>query len=545
LREGLLSVLKVLRSSRGWGKFRRSRGAMIALWIIAVYVAVGAWVWAMEGLAWAGERSGAFKLGEVSVLGALLPEKTQERIGPRWLPGLGVGQAAIRREDQADFLFKLANEAIRSAERVSPTAENAPQLREEALRRAQLGERTLTDVSLEQLQALRAEAKSKFDRLDDAKRLVAGATKVQTELTALNAMLVSPLSADLAKQRADTAAQIEQVMFELEDFAKIGEGVSRARPEVKLPLLPGPAMLDALQRAADRVRAGEGPVVDVEIARKLVESLRQQATAQLEASNPLTVSALDDIEPAIERLFPSPSGASGAVYGLRTALGTDAQGRSILVRGVYSAKIALQVGVVVAIISVLFGSLLGAAAAYYGGWIDSAVTWLYSTLSSLPQLVLLAVVAFMFLGSDFERSLVPVYVALCSTFWIGPCRVIRGEVLKIKQLEFAQAATVIGFGRLYILIRHVLPNTLHLMFINFSLLFIGAIKSEVILTFLGLGVKDGASWGLMISQAAPEVINGYFWQLGTATVLMLVLVLAFNVVSDALQDAFDPRHVGS
>ncbi len=81
------------------------------------------------------------------------------------------------------------------------------------------------------------------------------------------------------------------------------------------------------------------------------------------------------------------------------------------------------------------------------------------------------------------------------------------------------------------------------MLINFSLLFIAAIKGEVILTYLGLGIKNGTSWGIMIEQSRPEVINGFFWQIGTATVLMFGLVLAFNILSDALQDAFDPKHV--
>ena len=106
-----------------------------------------------------------------------------------------------------------------------------------------------------------------------------------------------------------------------------------------------------------------------------------------------------------------------------------------------------------------------------------------------------------------------------------------------------QAAKAIGFSRFTILLRHVLPNTLHLMFINFSLLFIAAIKFEVVLSFLGLGVKAGPSWGRMIGEATQEVINGNFWQIGAATLLMFVLVLAFNILSDALQDAFDPKHV--
>jgi peptide/nickel transport system permease protein len=140
--------------------------------------------------------------------------------------------------------------------------------------------------------------------------------------------------------------------------------------------------------------------------------------------------------------------------------------------------------------------------------------------------------------------LIPVYTAFCLTFWIGPCRIIRGEVLKLRELEYVQAATAVGFGRMHILLKHILPNTAHLMFINFSLLFIGAIKAEVILSFLNLGVKNEPSWGVMIQQAKQEVISGFFWQIGAATLFMFILVLAFNVLSDALQDAFDPKHVG-
>jgi peptide/nickel transport system permease protein len=239
-----------------------------------------------------------------------------------------------------------------------------------------------------------------------------------------------------------------------------------------------------------------------------------------------------------------PTGFSGALYTLKLSLGTDSSGRSIFIRSLYSAKIAIQVGGVVALAAVLIGAILGSLAGYYGGWVDASVTWLYSTLSSLPQLVLLGVITFMFLGTKVEGSLIPVYIALTLTFWIGTCRVIRGEVLKLKELEYVQAGKAIGFNRLYILRKHVLPNTMHLLFINFSLLFIGAIKTEVVLTYLGLGIKDGSSWGRMISDSAPEVVSGFFWQISAATVFMLVLVLAFNVLSDALQDAFDPKHVG-
>ena len=227
-----------------------------------------------------------------------------------------------------------------------------------------------------------------------------------------------------------------------------------------------------------------------------------------------------------------------------TWLGTDRQGRSILLRALYSIKVAVQVGLVAAFVSVLIGTILGGIAAFFGGWVDHVIVWLYSMFSAIPYIVLLMVLASMFLGCSVENTLIPVYVSFCMTFWIGPCRVIRGEVMKLRELEYVQAATTLGFGRFRVLLRHVLPNTAHLMFINFSLLFVGAIKAEVILSFLNLGVKNQPSWGVMISQAKQEVIGGFFWQIGAATFFMFVLVLAFNILSDALQDAFDPKHVG-
>ena len=248
------------------------------------------------------------------------------------------------------------------------------------------------------------------------------------------------------------------------------------------------------------------------------------------------------------------------VRNFKLFLGTDRQGRSILLRALYSIKVAVQIGMVTAIVSVFLGSLLGAAAGYFGGAVDYLVTWLYTTFASIPNLILLVLLAYVFSEwpwfqtfsanppdwlSWVNFNLLPVYVAFCATFWIGPCRLVRGETLKIKNLEYVHAARTLGLSPITILRRHILPNTVHLMLINFSLLLIGAIKSEVILSFLGLGVKSGASWGIMIRDAGSgqEVINGFFWQIGAATAFMFVFVLAFNILSDALQDAFDPKHV--
>lgn len=308
------------------------------------------------------------------------------------------------------------------------------------------------------------------------------------------------------------------------------------------------------------IQLGQYQVVDK--SPEELEAIIEQANVlmdKLKSSENLDVDpdmwpTLEKLESKTAELVAPLTGWSRFIQNAAVCLGTDAQGRSIFFRAVYSIKVALLIGVVVAAFSVIVGALLGAAAGYFGGWVDHLVNWVFSVFSSIPGLVLLVVIAYAFtdfdvnlFGTEFKlgKSLFPVYVALGMTFWVGTCRVIRGETMKLKQLEYVQAARTAGFGSFRILTRHVLPNTAHLMLINFSLLLIGAIKSEVILSYLGLGVKDQPSWGIMIRDAGAngDVISGFFWQIGTATVFMFVLVLAFNILSDALQDAFDPKHL--
>jgi peptide/nickel transport system permease protein len=217
-------------------------------------------------------------------------------------------------------------------------------------------------------------------------------------------------------------------------------------------------------------------------------------------------------------------------------LGTDRQGRDILLRTLSSAKVALGVGFVSAFVSVTIGTALGALAGWFRGWIDGLVVWLYSTMESVPSILLLMALAYV-----AGKGLGGVYLAFIMTFWTGPCRVVRGEVLKLREAEFVEAARALGYGDVKILLRHVVPNTIHLVVVNFALLFVGAIKSEVILSYLGLGVQGQPSWGTMIDQARAELINGFFWQIGAASIAMFILVLAFNVFADALEAAFDPR----
>ena len=223
-------------------------------------------------------------------------------------------------------------------------------------------------------------------------------------------------------------------------------------------------------------------------------------------------------------------------------LGTDRQGRSILVRAIASINVAVSVGFVAGVLAIAIGTLLGSMAGYFGGRVDDAVVWLYSTMESIPYLLLLLVLSYS-AAHVFGKGIMTIYVAFGATFWVGPCRVIRGEAIKLREMDFVQAALSLGPSRLRVLLVHIVPNVAHLAFVYFSLVFIGAIKAEVILSFLGLGVQDQPSWGIMIDQSRAEIAIDLYWQLGAATAFMFLLVLAFNIFTDALQDALDPRNV--
>lgn len=510
------------------------------MWIIGAYLLLAGWIWLMEGVNWLGKQTEMWDLSSRPLLGMFLPEKTLERVGPAQVAGFGLEQSVRERTNHADWMVKFVGGALQDVDRLGEDSELTPV---QVLARARLAERRIADKPPEQIRAWHAEANKHLADIDKVRRSANAMALVKLRKETLRERLKEAGSIDPGSDEAASYAErllnaTEDLQFAVEDAV---EALPADDPLAKLDLGPLQTAVDSLLDAAEGATPEQiAALVPVE----WMEQLDRGDDERERAIDRRVEEPLVKIEGLVERLIPKPEGFTRLLYDFKMSLGTDRQGRSIMIRSLYSAKIAVQVGAIVALVSVIFGSLLGSAAAYYGGWIDHAVIWLYSSLSSLPQLVLLAVLSFMFIGSDVEKTLIPVYAAFCLTFWIGPCRVIRGEVLKIRQLEYAQAATAIGFDRPYILLRHIIPNTAHLMFINFSLLFIGAIKSEVILTFLGLGIKEGSSWGIMISQSQPEVVNGFFWQIGAATVFMLVLVLAFNIVSDALQDAFDPKHVG-
>jgi len=243
-------------------------------------------------------------------------------------------------------------------------------------------------------------------------------------------------------------------------------------------------------------------------------------------------------------------GAAYAPPSWQNPFGTDIFGRSVLLKTIYSAKTSLTVAFVAAMISIGIGLPLGAIAGYFGKWVDEFIVWVYSTLESVPYILLILAFAFVLkdkvltlpgIGSVPLTGITAVYLAIGLTSWVGLCRLIRGEVIKHKQRDYVMAAKAFGASDLYIIFRHIVPNVFHLVIIEFSLRFVGFIQAEVTLSFLGLGAKDQPSWGVMIDDARQELGRGVWWQMAAATAAIFIISLALNIVGDALRDALDPK----
>lgn len=218
-------------------------------------------------------------------------------------------------------------------------------------------------------------------------------------------------------------------------------------------------------------------------------------------------------------------------------LGTDLFGRDVLARAAHGTITSLIVGSVGTGIAVFIGTFLGALAGYFGGKIDDFVVWFYSTLDTIPYILLLVSFAFI-----MEPGIRTICLAIGLTSWVGLCRIVRGEFIKHRDHEYVQSARAMGASDARRIFLHILPNISHLILINFSISFVNVIKSEVILSYLGLGVEPGTpSWGMMISDAKLELARGVWWGLFAATIFMFFLVLSFNLFNDALRDALDPK----
>lgn len=207
-------------------------------------------------------------------------------------------------------------------------------------------------------------------------------------------------------------------------------------------------------------------------------------------------------------------------------LGNDIFGRDILSRGLHAGFTAMMIGFGSATIAVCLGGVLGVIAGYYEGWIGRIVVIAFTVLESIPYILILAALAFV-LGQGVHN----VYVSIGLTSWVLVCRLVRTECLKMKSADYILAAKSFGAGDGIVLFKNVLPNLKNILWSQFLIIFVFAIKVEVLLTFLGLGVEPGApSWGYMLDEARQEVTQGFWWSFICATVMTSSFVLALHVI---------------
>lgn len=274
---------------------------------------------------------------------------------------------------------------------------------------------------------------------------------------------------------------------------------------------------------------------------------------QKRASEPLAPVVLADGSELTEYAPPSLSEFPARI------LGTDILNRSVFYRALLGCRTALLIAALTGTVALAIGVTLGVLAGYFGGVVDDVVNWLIATLSAVPWILLVLALGFVLRGMDINllgllgrepdgtASYVPipelaiVILAMGLTDWVGVCRLIRAEVLKQRSLDYVAAARALGLSQPRILFRHILPNTLHLVIITFTLGAVGYVQAEVALTFLGIGITDAPSWGRMIDDAKLELLRGVWWQFAAATVAIAALCLSLSLLGDTLRDILDPR----
>ena len=236
-------------------------------------------------------------------------------------------------------------------------------------------------------------------------------------------------------------------------------------------------------------------------------------------------------------------GKQGAAAGPAARLatlpfGADKWGHDVIKKTIKGGETSIVVGLVAAFLAVGLGTLFGALAGYFGGWVDDGFNWFYSIFTSIPAILMILAVAAVLQ----QKGVMTIVLILALTGWTGPFRLIRAEYMKHKAREYVLAADAIGASHWRKMFSHIFPNVSHVALVQMSILVVGFIKAEVILSYLGFGVPVGVvSWGSMLNEAQNELILGKWWQLSAAASAMALLVTAFSLFTDALRDALDPK----
>ena len=198
-----------------------------------------------------------------------------------------------------------------------------------------------------------------------------------------------------------------------------------------------------------------------------------------------------------------------------------------------------MIGAIANLISMPIGIFLGIAAGFYKKWVDDIIQYCYSILATIPSIILLIALLLI-----FGKGVLQISFALGITGWVGLCRLLRGETFRHRESAYCQAAQALGQSNINIIFRHILPNVMHLIIINFVLGFSGIVLMESTLSYLGVGVPIGTpSWGVMIDSARMELSRDpmVWWNIGAATFALFFLVLSLNLLGDSLRRAFDPK----
>ena len=231
--------------------------------------------------------------------------------------------------------------------------------------------------------------------------------------------------------------------------------------------------------------------------------------------------------------------------------GTDSVGRDVFNRIIYGGQISLFIGLMAVILEVTLGTLIGGAAAYYGGWVDAILMRFTEAMLAIPSLFLLIVLA-KFIGRNigqvnifgrtFSGSIGIVILVIGITSWMYLARIVRANVLSLKELDYISASKALGASNRRVFFNHLVPNTLGAIIVASTLGLAGAILLEAYVSFLGLGVQPPTStWGNMMQQAQSFIIRGAWWMWVFPSLLIVLTILCINLLGDGLRDAFDPR----
>ena len=277
------------------------------------------------------------------------------------------------------------------------------------------------------------------------------------------------------------------------------------------------------------------------------ENLEAKALQQKEAAKapPVDLSDIDPLAPRYKEW--EERAAKISITETKRAeslpLGGDKWGRDVLKKAMKGSEISILVGLTAAFFATVIGVMLGAAAGYWGGWVNDFLEWFYNIFTSIPYILLiLAFAAVAAATGKFGKGMLPIILILGLTGWTGIYRLIRAEYIKHSNREYVKAAQAIGASNASRMFIHILPNVSHVALVQLSQHVVQFIKAEVILSFLGFGVPvELVSWGTMLAEAQNELVIGKWWQLFAAGASMAVLVTAFSLLTDSLRDALDPK----